>query len=112
MPVGQLLELNTRNELEYLLENATESLHRRAPPCLELRQPDSTGTRRYFVLRSVPVLDRRGSQPVRGDGRVENPSHMAAPHRAAASPPLLLADAERLDAGRAGALREAASRTA
>lgn len=48
--VNDLLELRTRNKLEYLMENATESLHRRAPPCLELRQPDSTGTRRYFTL--------------------------------------------------------------
>src|SRR5436853_1206840 len=46
VPVGQLLELSTRNQLENLLENATESLHRRAPPCFELRQPDSTETRR------------------------------------------------------------------
>jgi hypothetical protein len=37
MPIDQLLELRSRNKLEYLMENATESLHRRAPPCLELR---------------------------------------------------------------------------
>jgi len=49
MLVGELLELRARNKLEYLMENATESLHRRAPPRLELRQPDSTGTRRYFI---------------------------------------------------------------
>jgi len=50
VPVDKLLELPARNELENLVENATESLHRRAPPCLELRQPDSTGTRRYYIF--------------------------------------------------------------
>src|SRR5215212_1500776 len=53
MPIHQLLELCPRNKLENLMENATESLHRRAPPCLELRQPDSTGTRRCFTSPSL-----------------------------------------------------------
>src|SRR5216684_6642936 len=33
--VDELLELRPRNKLENLIENATESLHHRAPPCLE-----------------------------------------------------------------------------
>ena len=58
MLIDQLLELGTWNELENLMENATESLQRRAPPCFDLRQPDSTETRRYFSLPSQAVLDR------------------------------------------------------
>jgi hypothetical protein len=45
------------------MENATESLHRRAPPCLELRQPDSTGTRRYFILRASDLFWTRVTLP-------------------------------------------------
>src|SRR5216684_2381827 len=50
MLVDQLLKLHSRNKLENLVENATESLHPGHLRVFELRQPDSTGTRRYLIL--------------------------------------------------------------
>jgi hypothetical protein len=80
MSVGELLKLRARNELENLMENAAKSLHRRAPPCLELRQPDSTGTRRY--TSSLPLLlFWTRVQPDRDSGACHDRDSVIAPDR-------------------------------